>query len=349
MILPEYNTKIMGRSVGQSSRGLRFREDRPELAVFDDLESDDSVRTQEKRDKTENWFKGVMMPALDENRKVILSGSLLHQDCLMRRIEQEIENNKRDGRLLKFPFFDKKGEPTWKTKFDSPEKIQAEKRLVGKESMWQREYLLNIVPEEGQIITYEDINWYEKIPERAVDKRRVIAVDLAISEKETADYTAITVFHLATVDGNVKIYCEDYSNKRTGFKDTLEDIDKMHSKYPDSVVLIEDKSYQRAAIETLENERSYPVKPISFKGDKRSRLETISPLIKKGMVYFKESQREIVEQMVNLGTEKHDDLCDSAVYALYDLQRHLNNTSFPTKDEEEDTKPITSGLLGKQF
>ena len=347
VIIPRYDTKIVGRSSGSSSRGLRYKQYRPDLAVFDDIEEDEAMRTQERRDNLDYWFRSVMMPACSDNSKKILSGSLLHKDSVMQRIREEIKGNKRDGKLLEFPLYvDNPVDNLWKSKYPDKEAVMKKKREVGKETIWQREYLLKIVSEEGQIVTWDDIRWYKEIPKDEEIIRRVIAVDLAISEKETADFTGIVVMTLTHSLNGYKIYCEDYVNERMGFEKTLERIDNKHSEYPNSIVLIEDIAYQRAAIETLQNERSYPVYAISFKGDKRSRLETVSPPFKKNQVHFKEGQQGVVSQIVNLGVEKHDDLCDATVYAVYDLMRHLSNASL---QEEEEEKPIMSGLLDEKF
>ncbi|MFW6173747.1 MAG: hypothetical protein ACOC5T_08385 [Elusimicrobiota bacterium] len=308
------------------------------------------MKTQARRDKIDNWIRGVMMPAISNEARTIISGSLLHKDSIMVRIKEEIESGKRDGILLEYPLYKKSMEENlWKSKYPTRESVLKKKKSVGKDTIWRREYLLEIVAEEGQVVGWDDIKWYEKIPNEEKIVRRVIAVDLAISQKDTADYTAIVVLTLTRHKGDYKIYCEDYLNKRTGFKETLNNIDRTHKKFPNGIVLIEDKSYQRAAIETLQLERNYPVHPISFKGDKRSRLETVSPIIKKGKVYFKENQREVVVQMVNLGIEKHDDLCDATVYGLYDLRKHMSNNSMKEKWAEADGGNITSGLLNKTF
>lgn len=350
VIIPKYDTKIIGRSFGSSSRGMRYKQYRPDLAIFDDIENDDAMKTQERRDKLDNWFRSIMMPACSEDSKKILSGSLLHKDSIMERIRKEIKAGKRDGVLLEYPLYvNDPVDNLWKFKYPDKDAIIRKKRTIGKETIWQREYLLKIVAEEGQIVSWKDIKWYNKIPESEEIIRRVIAVDLAISEKQTADYTAIVVLTLTYSKDGYRIYCEDYVNDRMGFDKTLKRIDNTHSKYPDSIVYIEDIAYQKAAIETLQRKTSYPVKPISFKGDKRSRLETVSPLFKKGQVYFKESQREVVSQIVNLGVEKHDDLCDATVYGVYNLQQHLSNNTLRNKEENDEGKPITTGLLNEQF
>ena len=61
----------------------------------------------------------------------------------------------------------------------------------------------------------------------------------------------------------------------------------------------------------------YPMKPTT---DKRSRLQTVAPLIKNGTVLFPRTGcEELLGQIFNLGVESHDDLCDGLTTLLQGL------------------------------
>jgi len=64
---------------------------------------------------------------------------------------------------------------------------------------FRREMLLQVVPEEGQDVLLEDIHYYDEPP---FDDGNHLAhgVDLAISTKESADYTAIVTGEIAWPD-----------------------------------------------------------------------------------------------------------------------------------------------------
>jgi len=56
------------------------------------------------------------------------------------------------------------------------------------------------------------------------------------------------------------------------------------------------------------------MRPIS---DKRARLESVAPFVKDGTVIFPERGcEELIEQIVNFGSEEHDDLVDAFVYMV---------------------------------
>src|SRR6185295_7305844 len=52
LVLPKYNCKILAVSTEQSVRGIRHKENRPDLIICDDIEDASSVKTKESRDKT---------------------------------------------------------------------------------------------------------------------------------------------------------------------------------------------------------------------------------------------------------------------------------------------------------
>jgi hypothetical protein len=54
----------------------------------------------------------------------------------------------------------------------------------------QREMLLKIVSDDEAVIKPEDIHYYDERPKNAVASIKGHAIDLAISQKEGADYTA---------------------------------------------------------------------------------------------------------------------------------------------------------------
>jgi len=57
---------IRAMGAGQKFRGLKFRSKRPDLVLLDDVENDELVRSDERRDKLKRWFWGTLIPSLAE-------------------------------------------------------------------------------------------------------------------------------------------------------------------------------------------------------------------------------------------------------------------------------------------
>lgn len=325
---------IMGRSRGQKVRGLKHRQFRPQVIIADDLEDTEWVKKKENRDKTERWFNSEVIPAQQETKaKLIVIGNLLHNNALMMRLK----NKKRgDGsplfRYIEFPLIRADGSVTWRGKYPTEEAIQKQKEKIGSTTAWSREYLLKIISEEDQIIKETDIHRYpngllDQRDERDSGKKKFpildagAAQDLAISEKTTADYTAIVRGFMIRMDEKKRLLIAPHPfNQRVDFDDGVKAAKEAMKDMPmGSRLYVEDVMFQRAAVQTLKKAgvSVFGVKPVS---DKRARLQAASPFIKDGTVLFPETGCEaLIDQLLGFGTEEHDDLVDALVYLILAL------------------------------
>ncbi len=78
---------------GQSLRGMKYLDYRPQYAFVDDLEELsrylDNVSTPEKREELSEWFYGSFLPALAEpNPRIRMAGTPLHEESLISRVSR---------------------------------------------------------------------------------------------------------------------------------------------------------------------------------------------------------------------------------------------------------------------
>lgn len=77
-------------------------------------------------------------------------------------------------------------------------------------------------------------------------------------------------------------------------------------------ILVESVSYQKSLAEQLKHEGIEAEDVPIGNQDKHARLAMVSNLIKDGTILFPtEGAEQLVSQIVNFGTEKHDDLVDA--------------------------------------
>jgi phage terminase large subunit-like protein len=186
---------------------------------------------------------------------------------------------------------------------------------------WQREMLLKIVADEDQIITPEDIHYYDELPKGAVASIKGHGIDLAISQKENADYTTDVEGDVYYVDDAPKIFIlPNPFNEHVVFHDFMKYVRAIPGERKGAhIFFVEDVGYQKAAIQEMER-MMLPVVPIRPKTDKRSRLQVIAPYIKNGTVLFPRTGCEqSLGQIFNLGVESHNDLCDGLTTLLQGL------------------------------
>lgn len=327
LTLPKFNARIIAASTEQSIRGIRHGAYRPDLIIADDVEDMQSVKTREGRNKTYDWFSGEILPLGDQNTKLITIGNLLHEDSLLMRLREKIEANTMTGVFKKFPLVGKGQICLWPGKYPDAKALREQEKMVGNHIAWQREYLLNIIPDEDQVIDPRWIKYYDELPLQSRENEYLntfICVDLAISEKASADYTAIVVIHVYGFETKNRSYYIDrrFINKHLSFQQTLEMVQGMYSSfntYPhwDAMLLVEKVAYQDAAIQVFEH-NGLNVKGIGISSDKRSRLSTAGMLFEQGRVFFPidHSCDQIVQQLVGFGVEKHDDLMDAVTMGL---------------------------------
>jgi len=329
IVIPKYDARITAISCEQGIRGLRHGAHRPDLIICDDLENLDSVRTREGRQKLYQWLMGEVIPAGDVNTRVVIVGNCLHEDGIMKRLQREIAAGVRTGVFRSYPLLDETGQPLWPGKFPSAEMIDILKRSVVDEVTWQREYLLRIIATADQVIHPDWIHFYDEGDmEKCGAKFRYvgIGVDLAISDRDTADYTSMVEARVYGRIGKLHIYIlPNPVNERLSFPDTNERLKAttdMHDKEK-TKIFIEDVGYQGALIQMLEKE-GYPAEGVKLHGaDKRSRLALTSHLLKAGIIRFpRTGAEELIQQLVGFGSERHDDLADAFSSLIIKIKEH---------------------------
>lgn len=314
LVFSKLDARITAASSEQSIRGLRHREHRPNLIIGDDLEDLASVKTREGRQKIYQWLTSEAIPAGDKDTRIIIIGNLLHEDSLLMHLRQDIKDGIIDGIFKFYPLVNQAGETVWPGKYPTKKDIEDERKKVGNEVAWQREYLLRILPTEDQVIYPKWIQYYDILPSTSQEDYMCTwaGVDLAISEKSTADYTAIVAAQIHGQQGKRKIYIlPNPVNKRMLFPDLVDFCKGYLKNLQNGKLLIENVAFQASLSQLLFREGSH-VEGVPVHGDKRSRLSMTSPLIQNGTILFpRKGCEELIQQLTGFGVEKHDDLADA--------------------------------------
>ncbi len=322
-IVLQNGCRVMGRSRGQKIRGLKHNQHRVGLVVADDIEEAERVAKKEYRDKTERWLRGTVIPAIEEGKgRLVVLGNKLHTDAIMERLKKIPIFKYRE-----YPLIDPiTNECTWKGKYPTQESLDRQRAKVG-EAMWQREYLLKVLPPEGQDVKADWIQYYDDIPVEAEVGLHGTGVDLAISQKETADYTTMVSGVTAMINDLPKIYIKPFPiNAHLTFHETIETAKNMAQLNPLSIFFVEQVAYQLAAIQEMERQM-IPVVPMQAGGDKRARLRAIAIYIQNGTIQFpRYGCEDLITQLLGFGIESHDDLVDAFVYLILGLvQQNMQN------------------------
>ncbi len=323
LVFKKSGARIIAASTEQSIRGIRHRQWRPDLIILDDVQDVNSVKTLESRQNLSQWFHQDVIPLGEPGKtRIVAVGNLLHQDSLMMRIKQEIEKG-RSGVFKIIPLLDNKDRIAWLGKYPNMAAVEEEKLRHGNIA-FEREFNLRIISDDDQVIPFEWIKTYDDIPKNVTMSKIIMAVDLAISEKDTADKTAIVSAGICGWGKEAKIYFLPHPiNKRMDFATMIEKVKNVFQANlnicQNVKILVEDVGYQRAAIQALSGE-GLPVEGFKVNDDKRARLITVSGLIKNGQAIFPKIGTEIqIQQITGFGVERFDDLVDATTMILFDF------------------------------
>ncbi|MEK7547045.1 MAG: hypothetical protein AAB536_02615 [Patescibacteria group bacterium] len=318
LVFKNTGARVTIASIDQSIRGLRHHEHRPDLIILDDIEDSNSVKTYESRTKISDWFSREVVPLGDLGTRIILVGNLLHEDSLMMRLRKKIDDREIKGVYRWFPLLDENGVCLWSGKFDARQKIDDLRRSVCNDIAWQQEYLLRIVSDASRPIAPEWIQYYDQSIEELMrqDKhcRIFAAVDLAISEKETADCTAIVKAAVVGYGDNLHIYIlPNPVNTRMSFPDAVDTMKAVISTLgSDGKLFVETVGFQEAYFQQLVKDGYDKVEGVKVLADKKTRLTMTGSLVQKGTVLFQRAGcEELIAQILGFGVERHDDLADA--------------------------------------
>jgi len=318
IVLSNYDARIAIASTEQSIRGLRHGKYRPDLVICDDVEDLNSVKTKEGRDKIFNWLTGEVMPIGDTYTKYIIVGNLLHEDCLLMRLRAGMEQGSLDGKFFTYPLIEGDDKISWPGKYPDKEAIEAQKAKIGSESAWHREYLLRIISDSDRVVHPNWIRYYDDAPGEKGTEFRFTAtgIDLAISERDSADYTAMVSAKVFGYQEDLKVYIlPNPVNERLSFPETVErakSLSKVLGADDYTKLFIEDVGYQQALIQHLVS-RNIPAEGVKISNqDKRARLALVTHLVQGGKILFpKQGAGDLIQQLIGFGIEKHDDLADA--------------------------------------
>lgn len=348
LVVSQYGVRITAISANESIRGLLHMQYRPDLIIADDVEDLESVKTKESRDKIWDWLNGELVPIGDSNTKMVVVGNLLHEDSLMMRLKQEITSGKMRGVYRSYPLM-KNGYVLWRAKFPTQNEIKELRSKVPSESAWSREYLLTIIADEDRIVQRDWIRHYDTLPDNLFRKAWFIAVgvDLAISEKDGADYTSLIPAIATDFGRELVIYILPFIiNKRLSFPETIQEIkalsDQIYMMYKrQPVVFVENAGYQMSVVQQLTIEHVFAEKSDINGQDKRTRLNVATPYLKAGKVLFpKYGADDLVNQLINFGIEKHDDLADAFSILISEVIKRDQPTSEPSDNPPKPPRPV---------
>jgi predicted phage terminase large subunit-like protein len=185
--------------------------------------------------------------------------------------------------------------------------------------VFQQEYEAQFVDMAGARVKREWLRHAE--PPDKLDTI-VMGVDLAISTRDGADYTAAVVMG-RTTDGVTWVLAAERT--RAGFHDVVNFVRAMAERYRPTVIAIEQVQYQAAVVQELLRRTTLPVRGVRPDKDKLSRFLPLEARYEQGLVWHAPGLRDFEDELLSFPEGAHDDLVDASAYAFAQLHKQGAN------------------------
>lgn len=310
--------RIKALGAGMKVRGLKYLEHRPDLIIVDDLENDEMVESQERREKLERWVNGALVPSLDKNGRIIFIGTILHYGSLLAKlvgIDTYQEFIKRTYRALN------NEKAIWPEHLNGEElaKIKEDYLQKGQGYLFYQEYQNDPVSGENRKFKLEKIKYYT---EEQIQSKRLatyITLDRAYSTAKTADATGIIVL---SVDSENYWYVRKAERFKGNEKELIDKIFDLKSYYEPVKIGIEQKAFEFTLKPTLQDEmrrRDIFFGIVELKDQGRSknlRIEGLLPRFENGTIFLLKNMADLIDELITFPFGVYDDLIDSLSYQL---------------------------------
>lgn len=191
---------LRGLGQGQQMRGINIDNQRPDIAVVDDVEDNENTESEAQQKKLDKWVFGPFLKALARQKKIIWLGNMLSKTSLLARLSRlpawnpvvfgALVRDSESGELL----------PLWPGKWTT-EKLKedfAEYKAQGLVETWMCE-MMNMPGHGDNGFSAEQIN-YVPTPVPGSYQCAWITVDPAFGKQAHNDNSAISV-HVLTHQG----------------------------------------------------------------------------------------------------------------------------------------------------
>lgn len=319
---------------GQSPRGLRYKEHRPDYIVIDDLDDDELCQNETRVRKLTEWVKEALFGALDGGRgRFIMVGNLISKNSVLKNI-----CDSKGVHVSQVNALDNEGNPVWADKW-TKEELQAAADFMGYRA-FQKEFMNNPIT-EGAVFKNDWIRWKPALPLKKYDSI-VAYCDPSFKASTKNDYKAIKVWGKA----GTELHHLFAFVRQTSVSEMVRWFYDLHERMNKAEVVcdyyIEANFLQDILLDEFEVEGNLRGYQLPIRADKRAkpnkfqRVEAISPLWERGFTWYNEKMKDDADMLAGLeqtlafekGTSAHDDGPDADEGAIYELQKRSRIESF---------------------
>ncbi|WII93179.1 phage terminase large subunit [Kingella negevensis] len=342
-IVTANDAKVQVAGSSKKLRGLRHGAYRPDLCVLDDIENDEQVRNPAQRDKLHSWLTKTVLPlgGVGQKYDVVYIGTILHYDSVLNRtLNNPFWHSQKFKAMLQFPermdlwehwenLYLQDGETVAQAYYEQHREdmergaktswaargVLALMKIRARDghSTFDSEYQNDPISSESAIFA----NYLSGCLYTAKDLPNDLDVFGAIDPATGTtggDYSAVIIAGRSRSTG--KLFVLETVVKRMLPDALIESVIALQRQYRCLKWAVETVQFQ-AFLKTELVQRGaragVPIPAVGVKSNanKQLRIETLQPHFANGMIWLKNDQKLLIEQLRHFPKADHDDAPDA--------------------------------------
>ncbi len=346
-IILKNGVNIRARGAGGQIRGFR-----PDVIICDDLETDDSVRSEEQRRQLKEWLFKACLNTLVPEGQFIIVGTIMHPLSVLADLLATDNGWLKKKYMAYKDGVQESGHELWPELWNH-ERLQARKREIGSFA-FSSEFMNSPISDETAPIKESQIRTWTELPKQY---NAVIAVDPAYSEDTTSDYKTASL-----------ILCDSFSNRYLAhyirshmkigeFQDAIINL-WLSNRGAVTAIGIPNSGTEKAFFESFlrkcSDRKLYPPvvelknafvqsgTGISIRNKTARVIAALQPLFENGKYYIGTDMLEARDELMSIGVSRHDDIVDTMAYAENLIQPYFGNSMVDSDGNNMDLEMVAA-------
>ena len=325
---------------GQSPRGTRNLEKRPNYGVVDDIDDAVIVRNSARCTEALDWILGDFYGAMpNKGSRLIIAGNRIHKNSILAQMVGDVEPDdpkRKDMFHLKVYALenprthlkDMQGEPAWKERYTKEEilkKINRQGFRIGLREFFHEHIVV------GKMFKEEHLPWVPVLQLAEYDKL-ITYNDPSYKGTKTSDFKSIVLIgKKGRYYDIIKAFCRQCSTAemvRGHYNIAALVPDKLYCRHYMESNFIQDLMLEEYWREGEERGKTLRIRGDSRKKpDKEGRIENLTPFTEQGFIRFNQEEKhspdmqELRNQFLGFPDGEHDDGPDSVEGGVYLLNQ----------------------------
>lgn len=355
-----YRFRVIAKGAGQRMRGLKWERKRPDHCVADDMEDEEMVASEQRREKFRQWFYGTVRPILRSGGRIRIVGTIIGYDSLLERAmpskkspDTVIEplriysNQVKAWAAVKYRAHDEEmAHVLWPEQCNAErlKSIRAEYAAMGMLDIYGQEYLNDPVDKTTAYFRQQDF-----LPMRPQDfetrKAYYVGIDLAIGEKDRNAYTAMVV---GGMDHEGTLHIVDVRRDRIDGLAIMEEMFSIQERWTPDMFRTESENIEKAIgsfvyREMDERQRYLNIDPKPPTKDKDKRAQAIRARMRAGKVRFNKEADwypDFEEELTKYPKAPFKDQVDAFAWLGLMLEEMVEPQTQEQDDEDEYQRQV---------